>query len=279
MPEPSSCWACGSGALAATDRFAPAHYLRCADCGLTFAPERSAEELRALYDGGYFEAYLHGESYDGEARQRRWEHRKRVQLVRRYAAAGRLLDVGCARGGFLLAARDAGFEVRGVEPSDAAAAVARAQGLDVVTGTLDDLPPAPGSLDVASLWHVLEHIPEPMAAMTRLRAELRPGGHMLIEVPNAESVAAERAGGGWHAAEVVHHVSQYGPRSLRALVERAGFTVLDLHTFPFTGYYHPARRLRVRDWPGYAALARDVRANPIGRHPSRHELLRLAARA
>jgi 2-polyprenyl-3-methyl-5-hydroxy-6-metoxy-1,4-benzoquinol methylase len=148
-----------------------------------------------------------------------------------------------------------------------------------VTGTLDDLPPAPGSLDVASLWHVLEHIPDPLASLTRLRADLRPAGHVFVEVPNAESVAARRAGAGWHAAEVVHHVSQFGPRSLRALVERAGFHVLDLHTFPFTGYYHPLRRLRVRDWPGYAALARDVRANPLGRHPWRHELLRLAARA
>lgn len=274
-----ACWACGSDAIAATDRFAPALYLGCADCGLAFAPERPAGELRALYDAGYFEDYAHGEGYDADPRQRRWENRMRIRFVRRHAEGGRLLDVGCAKGDFLAAAREAGFAVHGVEPADAAAAAARARGLDVTTGTLDDMPRGPGSLDVVTMWHVLEHIPTPLATLRRLHDELAPGGHLLIEVPNAESVAAQRDGGRWHAAEVLYHVSQYGPRSLRTLVTRAGFEVLDLHTFPFTGYYHPARWLRARDWRGYVAMAVRLRANPFGRHRSRHELLRLAARA
>jgi len=202
----------------------------------------------------------------------------RVGLVRRHAARGRLLDVGCADGGFLAAARDAGFDVRGVEPAGSAVAVARKRGLDVATGTLDDVPLLPASLDVVTMWHVLEHIAGPMATLERVREALVPGGHVLVEVPNAESIRAERDGGNWHAAELLHHVGQYGPRSLRTLVERAGFTVLDLHTFPFTGYYHPRRWLRPRDAPGYVAMAIDLRANPFGRHRSAHELLRLAAR-
>jgi 2-polyprenyl-3-methyl-5-hydroxy-6-metoxy-1,4-benzoquinol methylase len=273
------CWACGSDTVRPTDRLAPAPYLRCADCGLTFAPERLAAELRALYDEGYFTDYAHGEGYDAEPRQRRWENRLRVRFVRRYAERGRLLDVGCAKGGFLAAAQEADFEVRGVEPADAAAAAARGRGLDVVTGTLDDMPLVPGSLEVVTLWHVLEHIPDPLETLRRLRQELVPGGHLLIEVPNAESVVAEREGGRWHAAEVLYHVSQYGPRSLRALVERAGFTVLDVHTFPFTGYYHPARWVHPGYWRGYSDIAVGLRANPFGRHSSAHELLRLAARS
>jgi 2-polyprenyl-3-methyl-5-hydroxy-6-metoxy-1,4-benzoquinol methylase len=262
-----------------TDRFAPAAYLGCATCGLAFTAGRSAGELRRLYDAEYFAEYVHGENYDGDPRQRRWENRMRVGFVARYAQEGRLLDVGCAKGGFLAAARDAGFVVRGVEPAEAAAAAARRLGLDVMVGTIDEVPPRANSLEVVTAWHVLEHIPEPIDTLTRLREELVPGGHLLIEVPNAESVIAERERGAWHAAEVVHHVGQYGPRSLRALVERAGFRVLDLHTFPFTGYYHPRRWLDVRDWPGYAAMAWDLRASPFGRHTSAHELLRLVARA
>ena len=122
----------------------------------------------------------------------------RVRLVARYARGGRLLDVGCAKGGFLAAARDAGFVVRGVEPAEAAAAVARRLGLDVVVGTLDDVPLAASSLEVVTAWHVLEHIPEPLDTLIRLRRELVPGGHLLIEVPNAESVKAGRRGARGH---------------------------------------------------------------------------------
>lgn len=243
-----------------------------------FSPARSAAELASLYDAGYFEHYAHGEGYDGEPRQRQWENHMRLRFVRRYARRGRMLDVGCAKGDFLTAARDAHFDVRGVEVSDSAASAARARGLDVATGTLDDVQSVPASLDVVTMWHVLEHIAEPLATLQRLREELVPGGHLLIEVPNAESTVAKRDGGRWHAAEVLYHVSQYGPGSLRALVERVGFTVLDLHTFPFTGYYHPARWLRPGDWRGYAAMAVDLRASPFGRHRSRHELLRIAVR-
>jgi SAM-dependent methyltransferase len=277
-PRAATCWACGAAAAEPTDRFAPAAYVRCPRCGLTFAPERSAAELRGLYDDAYFAGYVHGREYDGDPAQRRWELRRRVRWTRRFAPSGRLLDVGCANGSFLVAARDAGFAVRGVEPAEGAAAAARGRGLDVTTGTLEDVPPAPGSLEVATAWHVLEHIPEPLATLERLRSELVPGGHLLVEVPNAESTLAQREGGRWHAAEVHHHVGQYGPRSLRALAERAGFAVLALDTFPFTGYYRPARWIHPGYWRGYLGIAAGLRANPFGPHPTAHELLRLAAR-
>jgi SAM-dependent methyltransferase len=243
-----------------------------------FAQDRQPAELRALYDSSYFENYVDGRGYDDDPAQRRWEHRRRLRWLGRYARSGRLLDVGCANGGFLAAARDADFEVVGVEPAEAAAASARARGLAVMTGTLEDLPAAPGTVDVATAWHVLEHIPDPLASLQRLRSELKIGGHLLVELPNAQSVVAERDGGAWHAADLRHHVGQFGPRSLRTLLDRAGYLVLDLHTFPFFGYYRPRQWVRPEFWRGCAVTAIQVRANPVGRHPTRHELLRVAAR-
>ena len=244
-------------------------YLGCTRCGLAFAPERSAEELRGLYDGGYFAEYVHGESYDGEARQRRWENRGRMQLVPRYAAAGRLLDVGCAQRG-LSGSR------RAMQVSWFAAwsrrrrprRVAGARGLDVITGTLKDVPLAAGSLEVES-------------RLAGPRARSRADGH---DDPPARGVGA----GGAHAdrgldAESVEAGRERGAIARRrgsasrgpvqaalaaGLVERGGLPGRRPPHLPVhRGTTARGAGCDARDWPGYAAMALDLRANPFRAPP------------
>lgn len=99
-------------------------------------------------------------------------------------AGGRVLDVGCASGGLLALLDHAGFRA-GVEPSRAAATEAEAHADAVHCGGFDDeLPWDPASFDLVLLADVIEHLPAPEAAVARAAAFTRPGGTVVVSVPN-----------------------------------------------------------------------------------------------
>jgi SAM-dependent methyltransferase len=270
-----ACWACG--AVAAPDAaWSPLHLWRCPACGLMFAPERTAEQVKALYDAGYFEAYPGGEAYTEDAAQRRFEAQRRIAWLRGAGAAGRLLEIGAAAGHFVEAAGAAGFDAMGIEPAAALAAEARARGVHVEAGFLEDLNLPDGSVHVACAWHVVEHIADPLGALERVRAVLRPGAPFFVEVPNIGSAWATRRGLEWVNLDPPHHVAHYTGTALSALLERAGFTVRTVETISMLAYLRPGRALRPRELAAAARELAVVRA-PRRRHPWRHELLRVVA--
>lgn len=265
------CWACGAGV-----ELGSADPVRCISCGLLFSPRRHGREVRGLYDDGYFEEYAGG-GYDEQEDSRRYEAARRVALLRRHAPRGRLLEVGPAGGYFLQAAVAAGWDGFGIEPATGEAERARARGLDVRIGFLEDVELAEGELDVVCLWHVVEHIPDPLGALGCLYRALRPGGRLLLEVPNIASMTARRMGPAWPHLDTEHHVAHFTPAAMRALLERTGFDPVSLWTFPGSGYV-PARRLLHPVRLGAAARETlHLRALPRRPHPWRHELIRAVA--
>jgi SAM-dependent methyltransferase len=251
---------------------------RCPACGFLFAPAPASEGVRELYGAEYFDQYPGGEPYEEDEAQRRYEARIRVALVRRYRGSGRLLEIGAAAGHFLDEARRAGFEVSGIEPARPVAERASARfGVEVQAGFVEQVELPAGAFDVVCAWHVIEHLPEPRAALERLRAALRPGGHLLAEVPNVESVYARRRGESWFHLDPDHHVGHHGRLSLRVLLERTGFELLAMETFPALGYVRPGRALRPASIAVQAKELIEVRALPRRPHPSKHELLRAFA--
>lgn len=272
MTERLACWGCARPA--ATTAAEVDGYVRCDACGLRYAAAGVAPRER--YDDAYFAAYRGGNYFETEP-LRRHEARVRLELVRTAAgdAARDLLEVGCAAGFHLDEARALGWRPRGIEPATGPAEYARRElGLDVVSGFAEDVPLDPGSVDAVCLWHTLEHIPRPARLLDHLRAALRPGGVLLIEVPNAASRLAKRQGSEWFALEPEVHVAQWTPPALRALLERAGYDEIEVSTVPFLTYVDgPLHRFIRRV---YLAL-RQRRWIPDP-HPTDHELLRAVAR-
>jgi SAM-dependent methyltransferase len=274
-----TCWICG-GPAAPDGRYAGLPLVRCRSCGFLFAPVSSADELHRLYTTEYFDAYPGGTPYDADELQRRHEAAVRLQWLRRYAQGGRLLEIGSASGWFLAQARDAGFEVQGVEPAaEVAAAAAERWSVPVQAATAETAALPDGELDVIVAWHVLEHIAMPAGVLERLRGALRPGGLLMIEVPNVASAASRAQGPAWFHLDLAHHVGHYAPATLSDLLARAGFTPLQVDTFPTAGYLRPdqARSPRALAWQLKQAVQH--RASPRASHPSRHEMLRAVARA
>ena len=150
---------------------------------------------------------------------RAFDRRRLTQLERAGALTpGRLLDIGAGRGRFVAQARAAGWYAHGIEPSQRGIEGARAIGIELVAGGIDDAQVPAGSLDAASLWHVLEHVEDPGAALERIASWLRPGGMLLVGVPNLAGVQARVGGARWYHLDVPRHRTHFTLTGLEALL-------------------------------------------------------------
>ena len=205
--------------------------LQCAACDLVFVGNPpDAERLADLYS---FEAGFHdeltGASATAAADRVAARHLGRVAAE----APGRLLDVGCASGRFLLAARSSGWEVSGVDLNDDTADLARQHELDVKTGTIDDLDPET-RFDVITMWDVVEHVLDPVALLSSANRLLAPGGRLFITTPNVDglfpraSYLVASKVGRWPHPEPPYHLSQFSDRTLRTALMLAGMQATDV---------------------------------------------------
>ncbi len=142
--------------------------------------------------------------------------RRRLELLG--TARGPLLDVGAGRGRFVAYARAHGFpDATGLEPSP------RAVAPHVSAVALEDAHHS--GLGAITLWHVLEHVEDPGAALARLHSWLRPGGTLLVGVPDLDSWQARIGGPRWYHLDLPRHRTHFTARGLRVLLERTGFRV------------------------------------------------------
>ena len=155
---------------------------------------------------------------------------------------GRLLDIGCATGDFILAAEKTGWTTVGLEVSarQVRAGVERGANVALCQDFLSY--PTEATFDAVTFNHVLEHVPSPSAYLRRARQVLKPGGLVLISVPTYDSLSRRLFGPYWTHLDLPRHLFHFSAHTLRLLVERAGFRVLDL-TFDC----HEENALGVRD--------------------------------
>jgi len=193
---------------------------RCLACGtaVTLAPVPAQAHESGAYGGGAPRG-----SRLAAPLLRAFDRRRLAQLERAGATApGRLLDVGAGRGRFVAHARAAGWDAHGIEPSQRGVDGARARGVELACAGIDDADVAPGSLDAATVWHVLEHLDDPGAALGRVAGWLRPGGVLLVGVPNLASVQARVGGARWYHLDVPRHRTHFTVAGLEALLRAHG---------------------------------------------------------
>ena len=228
------------GLIPTTDRFgtALADIVRCASCGHMQLERMPAEaELEEAYAGAESTDYV-----EEEAGQRATA-RAVLEAIEREVTPGAILDLGCWVGFLLAEARERGWETTGVEPSTFASAYARERlGLDVRTTGLFDADLPEGRFQAVVLGDVIEHLPDPGAALERIRALLAPGGVVALILPDAGSRLARTMGARWWSV-IPTHVHYFTRDSLSLLLERHGFAVRRLETSPkaFTVRYYLGR--------------------------------------
>jgi SAM-dependent methyltransferase len=199
--------------------------VRCGECGLVRQDTRPLAAA-AIYDsdyyatdnpkGGYANYFL-----DSDVNRRTFRDRI-CAIEQRYGRRGRLLDVGCALGDFLLEAKAAGWDVHGVEISSFAAERARERGLDVRAGRLEELDLPAASFDAITLYDSIEHLTDPVATLAAVGRLLVPGGLVHLVTPNVGGLQARVLGRHWYHYKPGEHLFYFSPTTLRATVERAG---------------------------------------------------------
>ena len=204
----------------------------CPECGLgRLHPMPSEAEIRSFYPDRYY----------GEPGRKFWpsvEALLRVVgsrhvrfLSRGLPEGGRILDVGCGRGVHLAALADRGFEVHGFELSESAARGADPRAKLTIAPDLAEARYPAASFDSVILWHVLEHLPDPVATLAEIRRILRPGGQLVVAVPNFSSLQARWAGPGWFHLDPPRHLYHFPIAALERLLASSGFSVLSRHHF------------------------------------------------
>lgn len=190
-----------------------------------------------------------------------WLRRGRhTQTTLPFLGRGELLDFGCGSGAYARRLRDQGWRVTGLDFSMHAAQRARADhGLTVHIGTLPHPAIADNSQDVITMGCVLEHVPDPHRVVAAAARALRPGGALIITVPNLDSWGFRFFGRDWWPLELPRHLLHFTPATLRRLVEAHGLQVRELGIVPRASWMRRSCALaRRRNWDGSvrAVLAR-----------------------
>lgn len=226
--------------------------------------------------------------FDREAWARRGDRtytvsRLKLDLVSRWVApGGRILDVGCHLGLFVMLAREAGFDGWGIDVSADAIRVGTKQlGIEGLSaGTLEDAGFEPASFDGVVIWDVLEHLYNLMEVMEHCAAVLRPGGFLIAQVPNHRGVSARlktlacrlgMRGRRFHHFGFPWHLYHFSRRSLALLARRAALEPIAIRSFTHRTKEYRATRgplawlnrlIERRAWSDYLYI---VARRPSGR--------------
>jgi len=216
---------------------------KCKNCGFIFTQFFPSEsEIGRYYE--VQEYVSHSDSRRGIVNfiyhfARSYMLRRKVALVEKVSGitSGKLLDYGCGTAYFLNAVSENGWSAIGIEKS------AKARNLATSMFKLDVYDPSginhleANSYDVITLWHVMEHIENLNEMLDRFYALLKPGGTLVVAVPNNKSYDAQYYGEYWAAYDVPRHLWHFDTSTVKALMNRRGFSFKTLEAMPLDAFY------------------------------------------
>jgi Methyltransferase domain len=213
----------------------------CPACGMG-ATSPVPRRIEAYYRERYY-----GNRHSFTGRLCNWRRRRLVSRCISPHNGARLLDVGCGDGAFLEAARLDGWSTVGVEPHGA-----HGDGEYPVFATVEEAA-SRAPYDCITLWHVLEHVPDPLETLTQLRSMLSREGALVFAVPDFGGLQARIFGRHWLHLDVPRHLYHFSAQSLTCLLDAAGFDVL-----------HTAHQELEYDWFGWIQSS----LNAVSRTPN-----------
>ncbi|WP_319417366.1 methyltransferase domain-containing protein [Marispirochaeta aestuarii] len=260
-PSASVCPGCGAAPGTVLGRFPERTFYRCASCTLVYQ-QRWIPDSTVYNHAYFFDEYKrqYGKSYLDDFAHIRSMGRERLRNIRIENSDPSLLDVGCAYGPFLEAAREAGFRIEGLEPSKEAARWAEEHlGCRVSPMGLEEFvrKNPQKKWDAVTLWYVIEHFPDLESALQQLSGMVKPGGMLALGTPNGAGISARRNLKKFLAASPADHYTILSPKSVKRLLKQKGFRVEKMR---IPGMHRERFPVLFRIlWPFTAGIARLLR--------------------
>ena len=213
-------------------------HVKCNSCGLIYVNPRlrhSKDNLDSFYASdedpeGLIKSLLH-RAYSARRQKIFCAELKKMEG---YRESNRILDIGCSFGGFLYAAKNLGWEAKGIEAVyDVGKHGKELYGLDIFFGTLEEAKLEPASFDVIRLNNIIEHIPLPSQFLADVSKLLRKGGLLSVSTPNFDSYSVSICGKEWIYFDGQHHIVLFTPATLEKILDKNGFTTVLLSTKGF----------------------------------------------
>jgi len=213
-------------------------HVKCNSCGLIYVNPRlrhSKDNLDSFYASdedpeGLIKSLLH-RAYSARRQKIFCAELKKME---RYRESNRILDIGCSFGGFLYAAKNREWKVKGIEAVyDIGKHGKDLYNLDIFLGTLEEAKLEPASFDVIRLNNIIEHIPLPSQFLADVNKLLRKGGLLSISTPNYDSYSVSICGKEWIYFDGQHHIVLFTPATLKKILDKNGFTTVLLSTKGF----------------------------------------------
>ncbi len=250
MQTIQNCYCCGKSDFQlffkAKDNYAKEYFdiVQCKDCGFVFTNPRPDD----IEIGKYYSSpeYMSHNSHSGGLIQhiyryaRKYMMRKKLEIIQQSVNKKQdfsLLDFGCGTGDFLKYIQSHEIMAEGIEPDAQARAVAKSVNQLNIFSIEDAAALLPGKYDVITLWHVLEHVHDLHAQIALFNVWLKPGGVLMIAVPNIESLDAKKYGKYWDALDVPRHLYHFSPNTIKKIVTQHQFTSIEQHPLLLDAYY------------------------------------------
>lgn len=215
--------------------------IECEHCGLLFtAPRPTPDVIGKYYQSENY--YSHQENKKGLI-PRLYEFVKSFNIKNKVHMAidglpqGRLLDIGCGVGDFLVHVKEKGWEVLGLEPSEDAKNIAEKR-LSVRPLSPDDSSTlTDASFDVITLWHVLEHVDDLKTQTSEIDRILKPGGRLVVALPNLQSFDCQYFKECWAAWDVPRHLNHFSSDTLQRMMVSLGFRPVGCKKLIWDAFY------------------------------------------
>ena len=239
-----TCYLCGSGNAERVEgkvRDRPdIGILRCAECGLVFL-DSFAHVDATFYRADYTNANHPEQSWQHHLNACRTDDERRLAQISPHIANRRYLDVGCGGGGVLLRARAHCSVACGVEPQSRWRAELADEGIEM-HASLDEVDD--GRFDVATAFHVLEHVADPLTFLRKLAAKVAAGGLLWLEVPSADDALLNlyRSKAFSEFTYWSPHLFLYSPHTFGLLLRKAGLesnaVIQQFQRYPLSNHLH-----------------------------------------
>lgn len=193
--------------------------VQCNVCSFVYInPQLTSSELEKKYSQSEHEVFM--------SPLRMIVEEKRVEKIGKLKPFGKIVDVGCGDGIFLLTAKNLGYAAMGIEPSKFQADfIKKIIKIPVISKPIEKISEKELHADIITMFHVLEHIKNPKRALNKISHLLSNEGLLVIEVPNFNSIGSKLQKGNWWLTGS-QHINQFTPKTLSNLLKKTGFKII-----------------------------------------------------